>query len=59
MKHENSTLVWPVWVSWLSIIPFTKRSLAQFPVRAHAGVVSIFLSSSTFLYLTKINKNIF
>ena len=30
---------WPVWLSWLGIIPQKERSLVWFPVRAHAWVV--------------------
>ena len=30
---------WLVWLSWLGIVPQSKRSLVQFLVRAHAWVV--------------------
>ena len=29
----------PMWLSWLDVIPETKRPPVQFPVRAHAWVV--------------------
>lgn len=42
----------------LSTVLFTKRTLVQFPVGAHARVAGL-MPSLTSMFLSKINKNIF
>ena len=37
-----------MWLSWLGVIPQSERSLVQFPVRAHAWVVGLVPSWSTY-----------
>ena len=39
---------WPVWLSWLGIIPQSERSLVRFLVRAHVWVVVLIPSWGTY-----------
>ena len=41
-----------MWLSWLSLVPQSERSLVQFPVRAHAYIAELRGNWSMFLSLS-------